>query len=196
MIATFTTKAIVGKEVGQKKKQTNKSRGTLIFMRENTHRAAATVGGKKQQTLWTTLKMRDIHFSTSSRVLTRGRREESSCAGTRGAQRPFLVGNSISQSNDWASFGGGRDVCLGNVSINSFVERCGWPLMMAILPLSTSLSLLPLQEDDVSIWLSCGSLPGINKSNQLETINNTNSARSVRVHFITSAISFQRYFIW
>lgn len=50
MIATFTTKAIVGKEVGQKKKQTNKSRGTLIFMRENTHRAT-TVGGKKQQTL-------------------------------------------------------------------------------------------------------------------------------------------------
>lgn len=34
--------------------------------------AAATVGGKKQQTLRTTLKMRDIHFSTSSRVVTWG----------------------------------------------------------------------------------------------------------------------------
>lgn len=42
MIATFTTKAIVGKEVGQKKKQTNKSRGTLIFMRENTQSSSSS----------------------------------------------------------------------------------------------------------------------------------------------------------
>lgn len=45
MIATFTTKAIVGKEVGQKKIQTNKSRGTLIFMRENTQ--SSNSGWKK-----------------------------------------------------------------------------------------------------------------------------------------------------
>lgn len=41
MIATFTTKAIVGNEVGQEKKNTNKSRGTLIFMRENTHSSSS-----------------------------------------------------------------------------------------------------------------------------------------------------------
>lgn len=69
----------------------------------------------------------------------------------------FCGGNSISQSNDWASSGSsswsfGGDVCLGNVSINSFVERSclrAWPLMTALIPLP-----LRLAQDDVSIRLS------------------------------------------
>lgn len=113
----------------------------------------------------------------------------------------FCGGNSISHSNDWASSGSsswpfGGDVCLGNVSINSFVERC-WPLMTALIPLP-----LRLAQDDVSIYsvelgpssASVCPLPGINKSNQLATINNTNSERSANAFHYLCYI-FQRYFI-
>lgn len=131
----MVTKAIVGPHSASK--NTNKSRGTRIFMRENTQ---AEQWEAKSSRLRTTLKMRDIHFSTSYGWGSRGR--EGQCRDT-WTTATFCGGNSISQSNDWASSGPvagcsfrgqGRNVCLGNVSINSFVARCRWLWLCLWLP--------------------------------------------------------------